>query len=87
MKNSEMGAGGISGLFKERRLAFGYSYEDLASLLNDIVGGVGKFSAQEIEAWETGDVDLKNRRIFALAMFFGIDAGSVMKDVQVKEKK
>jgi len=77
----------LSQALQERRLQSGYDYADLASLLNEIVGGVGEFTANELEAWEKGGCDLKNPRIFALCQFFGIDLSKIIKDIQVKETK
>lgn len=70
-----------------RRLESGYGYADLASLLNEIISGVGEFTPEELEKWENGSVDGKSPRIFALCQFFGLDFASISKDIKVKETK
>ena len=72
---------------KEKRLASGYSQVDLAALLNEIVGGAGKFTASELNRWEAGEVDMKTPRLFALCQFFGIDRNTALKGVRVEQVK
>jgi len=72
---------------QEKRLASNYDFEYLASLFNEIVGGVGEFTPAELEQWENGDCDLSNPRIFAAAQFFGIDLNGILKDVKVQATK
>ena len=87
MKNESQKSTDFGQELLKKREASGYSYLELASLLNEIVSGVGEFSPAELQKWEQVEPDLKNPRIFATAQFFGIDIHSFLKSIQVKETK